>query len=39
MPMQPHAERLAELKNRINQQKWVSYDPDRVQIWLNISNF
>ena len=39
MPMQPHAERLAELKNRINQQKWVPYDPDRVQIWLNISNF
>jgi hypothetical protein len=39
MPMQPHPDRLAELKNRINQQKWVSYDPDRVQIWLNISNF
>jgi len=39
MPIQPEYGRLTELKNRIKSQHWVAYDPDRWQIWKNLSEF
>ena len=29
--------RLAELDRRINQHKWVAYDPDRAEMWQKMS--
>ena len=39
MPMQPTTKRLIELKNRIKQQNWIAYDPDRVEIWNKLIDF
>ncbi len=39
MPIQPKIERIMELKSRINQFSWVAYDPDRGQIWKELTNF
>ena len=39
LPVQPDNSRLTELKHRINQQKWLPYDPDRQEIWQNLKNF
>jgi hypothetical protein len=37
MPYQPKKDRLTELKNRINHHNWQPYDPDREEIWTNLS--
>ena len=39
MPVQPTTKRLIELKNRIKQQNWIAYDPDRIEIWNKLIDF
>jgi hypothetical protein len=30
--------RLIELEHRINQHKWLAYDPDREEIWQKMTD-
>ena len=39
IPTQPTTKRFVELKNRIKQQNWIAYDPDRVEIWNKLIDF
>ena len=38
MPYYPDQNRLEKLKKRINQHKWVAFDPNREDIWNNMSS-
>ena len=37
MPLQPDQTRLIELKTRIKKHNWIPYDPDRNEIWNEMS--
>jgi hypothetical protein len=39
LPWPVDLSRLKQLKNRINQQNWQAFDPDREQIWNDICKF
>lgn len=38
MPYQPEKTWLTELKKRINQHRWQAFDPDREEIWTQMSS-